>query len=111
MGMEADNRGHAMSRQSARFAFIEAMLLKHRFISRTHVMRAFHLGPAAATKLLSEYQEAHPEAMHYSLKEKRYVIGNKCFDDNMRKHCDSAEQFLNAIELIAGQSILQTKTF
>lgn len=95
-----------MKQRNSRFAFIEAMLIHHGCIRRSHLKRAYDLQDAAATKIFREYIDQYPKAMNYDRVLKRY-IANKVKPIHLKTHGDDASAFLSAIEIVAGQSIVE----
>jgi hypothetical protein len=56
-----------------RFKFIEAILMVHQECGRNHLSRAFGLGPAAASVLMTQYRQICGEGVALDHSKKRTV--------------------------------------
>ncbi len=89
-----------------RFKFIEAMLLVHGECGRNHLIRAFGLGPAAASTLMSQYREICGDGVQLDHSKKR-TVPTQGFKP-LYLNCP-AEEFLEAAQIMACEPIIQTK--
>jgi hypothetical protein len=63
--------------QKIRHQFIDAMLLVHGVINRKHISDTFQIGPAAASKDLTNYRETWEAAVSYSFRLQSIVATDK----------------------------------
>jgi hypothetical protein len=60
--------------EAQRMEWIAETLRVFGYINREHLMRKFGISQPQASKDLAAYQRRYPDAMRYSLHEKRYVV-------------------------------------
>jgi hypothetical protein len=92
--------------RNPRFALIEAVLSIYGRIMRVHLQRAFGFAPAAATRLLADYREAHPEGITFDTVLKCYVKGQKFKTAELQKFNVDEKTFYDAACVMAGEPIV-----
>jgi hypothetical protein len=88
-----------------RFAFIEAAIIVHGFVSRKNVQRAFRINPAASTRVFTAYRKQYPNNIFLSEPSKTYCASESFTPHELMKFKVSAQTFYSAAEVMAGQSL------
>ncbi len=90
-------------KHKARFKFIEAMILLNGSVQRAHLMRAFSLKDASASRILSDYKKVTNNAIAYR-QGKRATVATEGFKPVFLDV--DAETFFNAVQLVADEPIM-----
>lgn len=92
---------------TARFKFIEAMILRYGEVKKVHIQRCFDVSSPTATRILANYKTENKDSIYCDHKDKTY----KATDSFVTKFLDyDADEFLNAAQLMSNQLIIQTRT-
>jgi len=92
---------------TARFKFIEAMILVYGSVKSVHIQRCFDIAAPTARRVLSNYKKENKDSLYCDHSDKEY----KPTDSFITKFLDEdAVTFLNAAQLMANQLIVQTRT-
>lgn len=94
-----------------RFALIESILELYGQVMRVHLQRAFHISPAAATRILANYRKAHPDCIRLGTAYNRYVKNTKFQTVNLAQFDVDAQKFYDAACIMAGEPIVQIKKY
>ncbi len=92
--------------RNSRYALMEAILEIYGALLRVHLQRAFGIAPAAATRLIAAYREAHPDAITFNTVEKRYMKGNAFQLSELAKFNVTPQTFYDAACVMAGEPIV-----
>ncbi|OUS51446.1 hypothetical protein BM607_009315 [Shewanella sp. SACH] len=93
----------------AMFRFIESVLMVHGVIRRAHIQRAFMVESATASKVIANFKKASPSAIKMS-RDAKYGGGNinvRSINFEPMFLQSSPHEFLAAVELMAGQQIIE----
>lgn len=92
--------------RNQRFALMEAVLEIYGQIMRIHLQRGFGIAPAAATRLIANYREIHPDAIIFDTVLKCYVKGHKFQTAELAQFHVDAQKFYEAACIMAGEPIV-----
>lgn len=99
----------AHGRPNRSFALIESMIVIHGCVARIHLMRAFDIGGAQATRVFAAYREAHPGTIELDGSEKLYKATPVFQPHALAAFKVPANRFLEAAEVLAGEPIVQKR--